>query len=101
MAEGLVVEENSETIRPLYMDPRDLVAAWKKAAAQNAKMPREPPRVAVLDLPTVILRMEESDSKEVYKNVVFIPSSRGTDFVDELRDEKGARARPLARLYEY
>lgn len=101
LAEGLVVEENGEKLRPLYLDPRDLIKAWREAAAVNSKMPRLPQQVILLNLPVVLQRMAEADAKDIYRDVVFVPSSRAMELVEELREEKGQRSRPLSRLYEY
>ena len=37
-------------VKPLFMDPADLVAAWQKAAARNSDMPATP-KVKVCPLP--------------------------------------------------
>ncbi|CAM9820512.1 unnamed protein product, partial [Discosporangium mesarthrocarpum] len=41
-AEGLEVKRDGGMVKPLFMDPADLVKAWKKAAQSNKEMPGRP-----------------------------------------------------------
>lgn len=37
------VKKEGSTVRPLFMDPADLVSAWQKASERNPDMPKKPP----------------------------------------------------------
>ncbi|CAN0070850.1 unnamed protein product [Ectocarpus sp. 6 AP-2014] len=97
-AEGLEVKRDGGLVKPLFMDPADLVEAWKKAAASNPDMPAEP-TVKVFNMPDVIVAMELTDE---FNQFGFFASTEGAEFIKQARDARKPFPKPrLGRMWAF
>ncbi|CAB1119551.1 unnamed protein product [Ectocarpus sp. CCAP 1310/34] len=97
-AEGLEVKRDGGLVKPLFMDPADLVEAWKKATASNPDMPAEP-TVKVFNMPDVIVAMELTDE---FNQFGFFASTEGAEFIKQARDARRPFPKPrLGRMWAF
>ncbi|CAM9859530.1 unnamed protein product [Scytosiphon promiscuus] len=97
-AEGLEIKRDGGMVKPLFMDPADLVTSWKKAAAANPEMPATP-TVKVFNMPDVIVAMELT---EEFNQFGFFASTEGAEYIQRGRDYKKPIPKPrLGRMWSF
>ncbi|CAN0409322.1 unnamed protein product [Pylaiella littoralis] len=97
-AEGLEIKRDGGMVKPLFMDPADLVAAWNKAVKTNPEMPATP-TVKVLNLPDVMVAMELT---EEFNQFGFFASTESAEYIRTGRQtQKPAQKPRLGRMWAF